>query len=262
MPGDAFITIGMASRISGVTVETIRAWERRYGFPRPNRARGGRRLFRPDDVERLRLLRRAIESGHSIGAIHFLPFDELRALAAERLEKPTRGFQKILTAASSLDAGPLDDAAAGLGPRDLALDLLAPLLDLAERELAPAPLQWLRAEVAAIAAARRRQVEGARGPAVVLAGGEEARLGLASLLVAAGGLRALHLGAAADPATAADVSTAAQAAALVTCGDARAFARRLPPQVALWALFGPAPPDAVPLDSYESLVAELPALLR
>lgn len=262
MSREAFITIGKASRMSGVSVEAIRAWERRYGLFRPARADGGRRLFRPEDVERLRLLRQAIEAGHSIGAIHSLPADKLRSLAGEQERKPTREFRKILAAASSLDARPLDAAADGLEPRELVLLLLGPLLDLAERELAPAPLQWLRAEVGAIAAARHREVEVARGPAVVLAGGEEARLRLASLLVAAGGIRAVHLGAVADPADAADAAITTQAAALVTCGDARAFARHLPPQIALWALFGPAPPEAAVLDSYESLVAELTALLR
>lgn len=262
MSGDAFIPIGKASRMAGVTVEAIRAWERRYGLLRPSRAEGGRRLFRLEEVERLRLLRQAIEAGHSIGAIHSLPAETLRSLAGEHERKPTREFRKILAAASSLDAGPLSAATRGIEPRELALLLLAPLLELAERELAPGPLQWLRAEIGAIAAARQREVEGARGPAVVLAGGEEARLRLASLLVAAGGVRALHLGAVAEPADAAEAAITVQAAALVTCGDARAFARHLPPQIALWALFAPAPPEATALDSYESLVAELPALLR
>jgi DNA-binding transcriptional MerR regulator len=50
--------IGMVSTLSGLPVDVIRAWERRYGLPRPSRTVGGHRLYSPHDV---RLLRRAAQ---------------------------------------------------------------------------------------------------------------------------------------------------------------------------------------------------------
>jgi DNA-binding transcriptional MerR regulator/methylmalonyl-CoA mutase cobalamin-binding subunit len=48
--------IGMAATLTGLPVDVIRVWERRYGLPRPARSAGGHRLYRPRDVA---LLRRA-----------------------------------------------------------------------------------------------------------------------------------------------------------------------------------------------------------
>lgn len=40
-------------RATGVGEATLRAWERRYGFPSPRRASSGHRRYRADDVERI-----------------------------------------------------------------------------------------------------------------------------------------------------------------------------------------------------------------
>ena len=47
----------------GVAAVTLRAWERRYGFPRPSRARGGRRLYTERDIWTVRALRAHTEQG-------------------------------------------------------------------------------------------------------------------------------------------------------------------------------------------------------
>lgn len=52
------IAIGEASKQSGVSVETIRYYEREGIVPEPGRANNGWRLYTPDDVSRLRLLKR------------------------------------------------------------------------------------------------------------------------------------------------------------------------------------------------------------
>lgn len=49
--------IGELSRRTGVTVDVIRAWERRYGLLTPTRSEGNFRLYSPQDVARLRLMR-------------------------------------------------------------------------------------------------------------------------------------------------------------------------------------------------------------
>ena len=49
--------IGELSRRTGVTADVIRAWERRYGLLTPTRSEGNYRLYSPQDVTRLRLMR-------------------------------------------------------------------------------------------------------------------------------------------------------------------------------------------------------------
>lgn len=62
----AVLSIGALSRATGVPVETLRTWERRYEFPRPAPRDGsGHRRYPIDAVDRLRLVVRALESGHA-----------------------------------------------------------------------------------------------------------------------------------------------------------------------------------------------------
>jgi methylmalonyl-CoA mutase cobalamin-binding subunit len=59
------LSIGALSRATGVPVETLRTWERRYGFPTPvTRLESGHRRYPIETVERLRLVVRAIELDH------------------------------------------------------------------------------------------------------------------------------------------------------------------------------------------------------
>lgn len=68
--------------MTGIPVDTLRAWERRYGVVEPDRDDRGR-LYSEADVERLQLLRRVVDAGHAIGRVAPLPPDELRALLIE-----------------------------------------------------------------------------------------------------------------------------------------------------------------------------------
>lgn len=75
--------IQVVSRRTGVTQDSLRAWEKRYGAVEPRRAPGGRRLYTDADVERLILLRRATDAGRRIGQVAGLPTDELAAIVAQ-----------------------------------------------------------------------------------------------------------------------------------------------------------------------------------
>jgi len=66
---------------TGISSHTIRAWERRYGALSPARTPTNRRLYSAEDVEKLVLMRRAAEAGHSVGQIAGLTIEELRRLA-------------------------------------------------------------------------------------------------------------------------------------------------------------------------------------
>ena len=43
-----------AAAMLGVSANTLRSWERRYGFPRPRRSAGGHRQYEPMEIEALR----------------------------------------------------------------------------------------------------------------------------------------------------------------------------------------------------------------
>lgn len=72
--------INVAARRSGLTAHVIRAWERRYQAITPNRSTTARRLYSDWEVQRLVLLRQAVELGHRISEVAKLPMEELHAL--------------------------------------------------------------------------------------------------------------------------------------------------------------------------------------
>ena len=69
MPRPARFTIRAASALTGINQNTLRAWERRHALIRPERTPKGYRLFSDDDIERLRLIQRALQEGVSIGRV-------------------------------------------------------------------------------------------------------------------------------------------------------------------------------------------------
>jgi DNA-binding transcriptional MerR regulator len=80
--------IAIAASRAGLSQHVIRAWEKRYGAITPSRSGTKRRLYSDEEIERLRLLRRATQAGHSIGNIASLPTENLRILAAETSDTP------------------------------------------------------------------------------------------------------------------------------------------------------------------------------
>jgi len=65
--------------LSGLPADTLRAWERRYEAVVPDRV-NGRRLYSQQDVQRLKLLKWAVDHGHRIGRIAGLSEPELLRL--------------------------------------------------------------------------------------------------------------------------------------------------------------------------------------
>ncbi|MFN8546463.1 MAG: MerR family transcriptional regulator [Candidatus Eisenbacteria bacterium] len=57
------LSIGALSRATGIPIDTLRTWERRYGFPTPARRESGHRVYSVSDVERLRRIATALEMG-------------------------------------------------------------------------------------------------------------------------------------------------------------------------------------------------------
>lgn len=72
---------GVAARLAGLQVETLRVWERRYGVSDADRSPQGQRLYSAEQVHRLGLLKRVVDQGHAIGTVARFDVVELAALA-------------------------------------------------------------------------------------------------------------------------------------------------------------------------------------
>jgi MerR family transcriptional regulator, light-induced transcriptional regulator len=75
------LSIGTLSSATGVPVDTLRTWERRYGFPAPTTRTGGsHRRYTADTIAQVQLIVRALELGHRPSAVVGRDPDELRRL--------------------------------------------------------------------------------------------------------------------------------------------------------------------------------------
>ncbi len=125
--------------MTGIAIDTLRAWERRHGAVTPVRDERGR-MYLQADIDRLRLLRVAVEHGHGIGRVARLSDRQLRHLAETAASAPPVDRQRrasvdtsaIDAALSQYDAAGIDREiarlAAVLSPLDLLKDVLMPLL--------------------------------------------------------------------------------------------------------------------------------------
>jgi DNA-binding transcriptional MerR regulator/methylmalonyl-CoA mutase cobalamin-binding subunit len=77
--------IAAVERDTGLSKDVLRMWERRYGFPTPERDGNGDRLYSAEQVERLRLIKRLMDQGHRPGKLIATPYEELAALAPRRM---------------------------------------------------------------------------------------------------------------------------------------------------------------------------------
>jgi DNA-binding transcriptional MerR regulator len=60
---DPLYNIGVVTRMTDISMATLRAWERRYGFPEAGRTSGGHRLYSEKDILRLMWVKQRIEEG-------------------------------------------------------------------------------------------------------------------------------------------------------------------------------------------------------
>ena len=77
--------VRFAALRTGLTPHTLRAWERRYNLIAPSRSEGGQRLYSDLDLQRLRLLRRLTDRGHSIARLARASLEELQRTAEHDL---------------------------------------------------------------------------------------------------------------------------------------------------------------------------------
>jgi DNA-binding transcriptional MerR regulator len=118
---EAFRTIREVAEAMALPQHVLRFWETRFPQIRPLKRAGGRRYYRPDDVERLRLIKRLLyDEGYTIKGVQKLfkeqgvqaltngSFDARSALEAGGLELPLAAERDAVPAfeAAALDGSP------------------------------------------------------------------------------------------------------------------------------------------------------------
>lgn len=133
-------SIAAAARLTGLSPDSIRSWERRYGLIRPERDGSGFRVYSEAEIARLRLARRATALGHPIRKIAALDDAAIALLAgASQTDRAGEGdLSPLAIVAGLLDAlhevdrrrlkRTMNAAAMLMDPRDLVLHVLVPLL--------------------------------------------------------------------------------------------------------------------------------------
>jgi len=133
--------IRAVAKLTGIAIDTLRAWERRHRAVTPVRDDRGR-MYTDADIARLRLLRGAVERGHSIGRLAGLTDAELRRLAATAdgnaasavapTPRTLLDTAALTAALQKYDATAIDQQisrlAAVLPPLELLRDVLMPVL--------------------------------------------------------------------------------------------------------------------------------------
>ena len=131
--------IAAVERDTGLSKDVLRMWERRYGFPVPERDANGERVYPAEQVERLRLIKRLMDQGHRPGKLIATPTEALTQLAPRR-SRPSRpesetidraGLEELLALIKQHDANgyvqALQQRLARQGLQRFVQDIVAPL---------------------------------------------------------------------------------------------------------------------------------------
>ena len=262
--------IRAVSKLTGISVDALRAWERRYSAVTPQRDGRGR-LYSEADLERLQLLNSAVRGGHAIGRLAALSNDELRDLTSVEAQvatteplQPTRpgvklSHQAVLSAVRNMDHAAaereLATLAAILPPREMIREVALPLmtdvgdewhagrLTIAQEHMTSSLLRNLMGGL--IPLYRRSSVAGKVLFATPRGERHEFGILLSAMLAAAGGLDVVYLGVdlPGEEVVTAAKKTAPQAVIMGFIGangaadgmdDLRLIAERLPGQIELW----------------------------
>lgn len=74
------LSIAAVERDTGLSKDTLRVWERRYGFPAPARDTFGERVYPLDQVDKLRAIKRLLDAGQRPGRIVAMELPTLLAM--------------------------------------------------------------------------------------------------------------------------------------------------------------------------------------
>lgn len=287
--------IRAVAKLTGLPLDTLRAWERRYAAVKPLRD-GRQRVYTDADISRLKLLQRAVAAGHSIGRATTLSDAELTTLLETHAPAaavvpggapaPGPDSTAFSRALSSLDTAAIDAEfsrlAASLRPVELVRDVLMPAIRasgddwmrqpgrIAQEHMVSATMRHLMGSFLRLFARRR----GATRLLFATPSGDRHELGIlgAAMLAASAGTDVTYLGP--DlPATEIVAATTASRAQVVVLGltlaapasttvrEVRALVRQLPPGVELWVGGAAAPRFARELGSRTKVLEDFDAFL-
>jgi MerR family transcriptional regulator, light-induced transcriptional regulator len=253
--------IRAVARMTGLSVDTLRAWERRYEAVVPGRGQRGR-VYTDRHVDRLKLLSGLVAAGHAIGSIAALPDAALRKLRSGDSLTPAGPPRDqvdgtpLVRAVQAYDLRAIElrlHRLAVLMPTpDLIFEVILPLLrDVGARweagQVTPAQEHLVSGVVRNVLGALLRVMpRPARGAPLVFAtpAGERHELGLlcGALLAASAGHTVAYLGPDLPAGEIARAARRTEAQTLVLAGTASGVdyaelrtLRRLPASMAIWA---------------------------
>ena len=261
--------IRAVSLMTGVSIDTLRAWERRYNAVTPVRDGRGR-IYSDADVRRIKRLRDAVAAGHAIGRVAAMSDEQLTRMALAGAPAVVAAARRapraavvdtasIIEALERFDAATVETelarAAALLRPPELLRDVLVPVLtEVGERWHSGrgriAHEHLLSASVRNVLGSLLRVHQKAGIPETLLfatPAGERHEFGTlgAAMMAASGGLGAIYLGPDLPSDDIVEVTTVVAievvALGVSDVGDTErvekevaAVARRLAPHVELW----------------------------
>lgn len=218
------LSIGAVVRLTGISADTLRTWERRYGFPTPERNQSGHRRYARSEFERLVLVKELVAQGHRPSEVIRMSLQKLVAASGQGETKPAQVAQthdvvsaeqrareirlSVLLKAERLDAAGIDQL---LESAWLRLGCLCTMQEVVLPLLVEVGQRWQAGRLGIhhehLFSSRMTSFlvrkwqplsDHANGPLVVLATppGEEHELGLhlAALYLALEGCRVLFLG--------------------------------------------------------------------
>ena len=95
-------SISDISRIAGIPKDLLRMWERRYGYPKPERNGNGDRIYSNAQLDKLILIRQLVEQGRRPGKLVGLELSELKAL--QQASQVELDFDQLLQILLASDA--------------------------------------------------------------------------------------------------------------------------------------------------------------
>lgn len=140
--GCAARSLAAVEQETGLSKHTLLDWERRFGFPAPQRDASGQRQYPADQVERLHLVKHLLEAGHTVDRLVSMAPEEVARLAAtagriaaaddaQAADGPGLRRAAIVERVASTDVaglrGGLTQALADLGLDRFVRELVAPL---------------------------------------------------------------------------------------------------------------------------------------
>jgi DNA-binding transcriptional MerR regulator/methylmalonyl-CoA mutase cobalamin-binding subunit len=130
-------SIADVERETGLSKDTLRVWERRYGFPTPHRNLNDERVYPEDQIRRLRIIRRLLDAGFRPGKIVGLPLEQLSAVVAsvpaiqrepsDAIDWPQRALELIKSHRADSLRQQLAQLLLQLGLRQFILEVIVPL---------------------------------------------------------------------------------------------------------------------------------------